>query len=180
MVNEKDKFLIIVKSGTVKPQQKTISLGGQAWELEWSTSSDVPMSIDFFNLTVGKYLRTTNDRQEQVKKIEEYWRITGIPGHARKIRYGFNASESTSTPAKKIEDGIYVVKITGMSTITEGLHAETGVGMAIIKLALGSIEPAASSATDAAEKSSASGTDSDRPVTITNEVLMNLLKLTEE
>ncbi|MBL7996732.1 hypothetical protein JNM05_15305 [bacterium] len=180
MATEKDKFLIIVKSGTVKPQQKTISLGGQPWELEWSTSSDVPMSIDFFNLTVGKYSRTTNDRQEQVKKIEEYWRITGIPGHARKIRYGFNAPESTSTPAKKIEDGIYVVKITGMSTITEGLHAETGVGMAVIKLALGSIEPAESSASHVEDKSSEPNTDSDRPVTITNEVLVNLLKLTEE
>lgn len=179
MVHENDKFLITVKSGKVRPQQRTLSLGGQPWDVEWSTSPDVPMSIDFFNLTVGKYSRETNDLQEDVKKIEEYWRVTGIPGHARKIRYGLNAPDSTSTAAKSLDDGIYVIKITGMSTITEGLHAETGVGMAVIKLALGTSETADTSARETTPIPQ-HPTGSDQPVKITNETLMHLLKLSEE
>ena len=176
MALEKEKFLIIVKSGALKPQQKTLSLGGQPWEIEWSTSSNVPMSIDFFNITVGKYLRTTTEQQD-VKKIEEYWRITGIPGHARKIRYGSNVPNATSTSAKPIEDGIFAVKITGMSTITEGLHAESGAGLAVIKLMLGMADTLTDSVSGAVESKVAR---SNQPVVITNELLMNLLDLSED
>lgn len=180
MANEKDKFLIVVKSGVVKPQQKTILPGNQPWELEWSTSSNVSMTIDFFNLTVGKYLRSTNEQQQEVKKIEEYWRVTGIPGHARKIRYGQSLADSTSTSAKPMTDGIYVVKITGMSTITEGMHAESGVGIAVVKIVKESVHAEESSAPAAAHIQNLHKTEQDQPVTITNDVLMNLLKLSEE
>lgn len=173
MAIEKEKFLIIVKSGQLKPQQRTVSLGGQEWEIEWSTSSNVPMSIDFFNLTVGKYSRT-GEGQTDVKKIEEYWRVTGIPGHARKIRYGSSVPHATSTSAKPVEDGIFVVKITGMSTITEGLHAESGAGLAVIKLVLGNPNESVS------ESSGSKVIRGDQPVVITNDLLMNLLDLSED
>jgi hypothetical protein len=177
MAIEKEKFLIIVKSGVLKPQQKTVSLGGQPWEIEWSTSSNVPMSIDFFNMTVGNYSRT-GEGQTDVKKIEEYWRVTGIPGHARKIRYGSNVPDATSTSAKPVEDGIFVVKITGMSTITEGLHAESGAGLAVVKLVQGNIADTAELASSAAREFLVAR--SDQPVVITNELLMNLLDLSED
>ena len=179
MGNEKEKFLIVVKNGAVRPQQRTVSLGGQPWDIEWSTSSNVPMSIDFFNITVGKYIRSSEAKQD-VKKIEECWRITGIPGHARKIRYGMNVPDATSTSAKPLEDGIFVIKITGMSTITEGLHAESGVGLAVIKIAQGV------GAADTPTESAVSGTPEskvargDQPVVITNELLKNLLDLSED
>lgn len=179
MSSEKNKFLIVVKSGIIKPQQKTISLGGQPWELEWSTSSDVPMSIDFFNLTIGKYIRKADEQKQDAKTIEEYWRVTGIPGHARKIRYGFNAPESTSTSAKPIEDGVFVVKITGMSTITNGLHAESGVGMAVFKLTQGATDSKEHIPIEATKRSPGNA-DNNQPVVITNEVLRTLLNLSEE
>ncbi len=176
MVLEKEKFLIIVKSGALKPQQRTLSLNGQPWEIEWSTSSNVPMSIDFFNMTVGKYSRA-GEGQADTKKIEEYWRVTGIPGHARKIRYGSNVPDATSTSAKPVEDGIFVVKITGMSTITEGLHAESGAGLAVIKLVQGIADTLTDPVSGGVESKVAR---SDQPVVITNELLMNLLDLSEE
>ncbi len=179
MAGEKEKFLIVVKSGAIKPQQRTIALEGQPWDLEWSTSSDVPMSIDFFNLTVGKYLRAAGEQQGQNKKIEECWRVTGIPGHARKIRYGSNMPDATSTQAKPLEDGIYVVKITGMATITEGLHAESGIGMAAVRL---SPDTPASQGTPASSISNTrkSTAENGQPVIITNDLLASLLDQTEE
>ncbi len=169
-----ERLLIQIKDSVTKPQQKTISLAGRPWDIEWSTTSGVPMTIDFFNLTVIKYRQTEHDDKKQG---EEYWRTTGIPGHARKIQYGMNLLQSTSTQSKPLTDGIYAIKISGMSAITEGLYAETGMGVALVKIAgSGGVEK-----TDVRQSKPAknAGEDPSAPVTITSEALKNLFTLTE-
>ena len=76
-----------------------------------------------------------------------------------------------------MEDGIFVVKITGMSTITEGLHAESGAGLAVIKLVQGMADTLTDPVSGGVESKVAR---SDQPVVITNELLMNLLDLSED
>jgi hypothetical protein len=172
-----ERFLIHIMDSVSKPQQATMALDRQLWDVEWSTSSGVSMRIDSFNLTVAKISMEGNKR-----RAEEYWRVTGIPGHARKIRYGLNLLESTSTPPKVLTDGIYAVKISGMSAITEGMLAETGVGIAVVKLiqTAGGEKSVTTESMSGAPETGLRPNDESFPVTITNEALKNLLALTED
>jgi hypothetical protein len=179
-VNEEiDKFLILIKPhGTgLKPQQKTLRLPDRNWEIEWSTASAVSMTIDFFNLTVGRVLSSGGER-----KIEECWRVTHVPGYARKVRYGVNLPETTSTSAKPLADGLYLVKLTGMSIITEGLHVESGVGAAIVRLTVGSpivVEETAQH--DSTPAGGILGLDKgESPVKITSKTVLRYFNLSEE
>ncbi len=132
-----EKFLIQLRasSGKPKPHNRTISLRGEPWDIEWSTHVEIPMEIDYFNITIGRYIRSETENDENApKKIEEYWRVTRIPQANRKITYGVNPSEAISIPAKPMEDGIYVIKITGMTNLAAGLEVMTAVGLAIVKL----------------------------------------------
>lgn len=134
-----EKFLIQLRASSVKtkPQNQTIELQGKPWEIEWSTHVEIPMEIDYFNLTIGRAIKQENEETENAQpKIEEFWRVTRIPQANRKIIYGTNPSEATSTPAKPLEDGIYIIKITGMTNLAAGLEVMTAVGLAVIKLYL--------------------------------------------
>ncbi len=145
MSSNPEKFLIQLRASAVtpKPQNKTLSLGGQPWDLFWSTHVEIPMEIDYFNITIGRYIKSGADTDENAqKKIEEYWRVTRIPQGNRKITYGFNPADATSTPAKPLEDGIYVIKITGMTNLAAGLEVQTAIGLAIVKLAVTDIQEA--------------------------------------
>lgn len=137
MTLQTEKFLIQLRasSGKPKPHNRTVSLRGQTWDIEWSTHVEIPMEIDYFNITIGRYLKSESESDENAqKKIEEYWRVTRIPQANRKITYGVNPAEATSIPAKPLEDGIYVIKITGMTNLAAGLEVMTAVGLAIVKL----------------------------------------------
>lgn len=139
MSSNPEKFLIQLRASSVtpKPQNKTMTLGGQPWDLFWSTHVEIPMEIDYFNVTVGRYIKSDAPAGDSAqKKIEEYWRVTHIPQGNRKITYGVNPADATSTPPKPLEDGIYVIKITGMTTLAAGLEVQTAVGLAVIKLTM--------------------------------------------
>jgi hypothetical protein len=180
MTMNDDKFWIVVSGGPVKPVQKVMALGGRPWDIEWSISPDVSSNIDGFNITIGKYVRTTGEQPSQNRKIEEFWRVSGIPGSVRNIRYGTAIPEATATTARPLENAIYVVKITAISSITEGLRMETGAGVAVIKLSLGSDTETTESRSSAAKESEQKKPAGERPVLITNDILMNLLDLSED
>jgi hypothetical protein len=174
-----EKFLIQIRDSVTKPQQKTVVLDGEPWDIEWSTTSSVSMRIDSFNLTIARYKVS---EENQKKTAEEWWRVTGIPGHVRKIRYGTNLPESTSTQPRVLRNGIYAIKISGMSIITEGLFAETSVGVALIKLVENSVpETTVKNVKNQSEPAKTETEDSESlPITITNEALKNLFALMEE
>lgn len=138
MANEPGKFLIVLRTGSSKPrpQHQSLHLAGKPWLIEWSTHSEIPMAIDYFNITIGRYLKsdTLNEDGTPQKRIEEYWRLTGISPGTRKIQYGINPPEATSTPAKPLEDGIYAIKITGMTILAVGLEVQTAIGIGLVKI----------------------------------------------
>lgn len=187
-----EKFLIILKppaAGQSKPQQKSIWLNGEVWDIEWSTAKDIPMTVDFFNLTIGRVIRDPNAPADTPKKIEEVWRVTGIPGHSRKLRYGSNDPQATATQAKSLENGIYVVKVAGMTGISSGLNVESGVGAAIVNLNkeadwAGDLLMTADETSEQKSKSKtskqAAADQSASGVQITNETVLRLFKIFEE
>lgn len=176
MASDKDKLLIQIKPhGTLsKPQQKTVALAETGWEIEWSTSSSVPMTIDYFNITVGRIMQGP----DLARKVEECWRVTHVAGHARKVVYGVNPQDATSTPAKPISEGLYAIKIAGMSAITEGMHVETGVGAAMVKLMHGTADAAELSRQTA--KLQANVHDDATPARIVNETVLRFFSLTDD
>ncbi len=167
MTRAQEKFLIQVKphDAVQKPQQKTLQLSPDGWEIAWSTATNVPMMIDSFNITVGRYLKEESVNGK--KKIEEYWRTMGIPMTNRKIKYGQVLPESTSTSPKPLTEGVYVVKIAGMSSVAEGLNVESGVGVAVIKLVEATKE----------EMAQIMANEHPKGVIITNEALLNLFEI---
>lgn len=179
MASEKDKFLIVIKGSgtTLKPQHKTVN-ADEYWDIEWSTATTVPMMIDFFNITIGRIVRSETDPHK--KSIEEVWRVTGIPGHARKIRYGISLPETTSIGAKPLDQGHYVVKINGMTNITEGLQVEAGVGVAIINLKKGETVAVETPQPKPNAEAAAPTMETSNDVQITNATIVKLLKLSEE
>lgn len=179
MASEKDKFLIVVKGSgiAVKPQHKTVN-ADEFWDIEWSTATTVPMMIDFFNITIGRIVRLETDPHK--KSIEEVWRVTGVPGHARKIRYGVGLPETTSTGAKPLAQAHYVVKINGMTNITEGLQVEAGVGVAIINLKKGETPVEEKPPSQPEPEISSPKKEALSDVQITNATIVELLKLSEE
>lgn len=170
------KFLIVVRqaSDQNKPQQKSLTLGERPWILEWSTAKDLSMTIDFFNLTIGR-VRHENGQ----KRIDEVWRVTHIPGHERKIVYGENMADTTSTKAKDLQTGLYVVKLTGITSIAEGLRIQSGIGVAIFNIRVGSANSDAVEQADA-PKETVVQTENGKPVRITNATLASLLDLAED
>ncbi len=167
MAKKSENFLIQVKTHETvqKPQQKTMPLLPDGWEIGWSTATNVPMMIDYFNVTVGRYLKEESEGGK--KKIEDYWRASQIPPHFRKIKYAQILSGSTTTQPKPLIEGIYVVKIAGMSAVAEGLNVESGIGIAIIKLLR---------ATDA-EMAQIMANEHPKGVVITNDALLNLFEI---
>jgi hypothetical protein len=174
-MTETPKFLIVVRqvSDQNKPQQKSLALGDRPWILEWSTAKDLTMTVDFFNLTIGR-VRHENGQ----KRIDEVWRVTHIPGHERKIVYGENMTDTTSTKAKEIQDGLYVVKLTGITSIAEGLRVQSGVGVAIFNIRMSPASGESVTASTAPKETIQ--TDNGKPVRITNPTLSSLLDLAED
>lgn len=166
-----NKFLILVRlaEDQAKPQQKSLTVSDDSWVIEWSTSPSISMTVDFFNLTVGRALPGDGK-----KKLEEVWRVTHIPGHDRKIRYGENVATTTSTQAKPIENGVYIVKITGITSIAEGLRVEAGVGVAVFTIG---IAENGSKAVD--DGSGGQESESTVPAKIVNDTLRSLLDLAD-
>ena len=79
---------------------------------------------------------------------------------------------------KSLENAIYVVKITAISSITEGLRVEIGAGVAVIKLNLeADAKGGLSTETKQTVPKKPAG---EQPVLITNDILMNLLDLSED
>lgn len=182
MASETDKLLIHIKPhGTVvKPQQRSWKLDETGLEIEWSTASNVPMTIDFFNITIGRIIQSGGPSS---RKIEESWRVTHVPGHARKILYGANPPEATSTSAQPLMQGLYVIKITGMSALAEGLHVESGMGAMLITLTE-EAGPADMDMDDTARSVPSKQTShihaDATPVRIVNETVLKFLTLIDE
>ncbi len=168
------KFLIVVRqtSDQTRPQQKSLTLGDRPWVLEWSTAPDISMTVDFFNLTIGR-VRYENEQ----KRIDEVWRVTHIPGHERKIVYGENMADTTSTQSKELQDGVYVVKLTGITSIAEGLRIQSGVGVAIFNIHADS--SAAPSSNEVESEKEAETQDDDKLIRISNSTLSHLFDLSE-
>ena len=164
---DNERFRILIKAaGTIdKPQRQTVRLTDEPWTIEWSTSTSVSMSIDYFNMTIGRLAKDTDGK----KMVEEQWRLTRVPGHERKIKYGAKMNDVTSTDAKPLSEGVYIVKISAMSSLTMDMDVEYGVGIAVIKMV-----PPGTVEIKAVKKTS---TDPRGPVTITNETVIHLMDL---
>ena len=191
MSGEKEKLLIIVRpvnpEAPPKPQQKTLWLDGDIWDIEWSTVKEIPMTVDFFNMTIGYVLK--NPDHNAPKKIEEVWRVTRIPGGSRRMRYGVNVPEVTSTQAKPLENGIYVIKLAAMTGVSSGLNVEGGVGVALVTINMeadwaseifdgtGEATQTAKDRTDVKKSRSAEVITG---VKITNETVLQIFKALEE
>jgi len=191
MAGEKDRLLITIRPVNpevhLKPQQKTLWLDGDVWDIEWSTVKEIPMTVDFFNVTIGFVVK--NPDSNAPKKIEEVWRITRIPGQSRKMRYGINVPESTSTQAKPLENGIYVIKVNAMTGISSGLNVESGVGVALVTInkeadwareIFASKSDSDQKAKEDAAKKKLTPVDSVKGARITNETVLQIFKALEE
>ncbi|HMW34623.1 MAG TPA: hypothetical protein PLG25_12270 [bacterium] len=175
-----ERFFIQVRpqDAIQKPQQRGMTVPEENWEIEWSTVADVPMMIDYFTITVGRYL--PEESQNGRKRIEECWRASMIPGSVRKIRYGQHHETAITTPAKPLTDGIYVIKISAIAHLSDELMAEGGIGLAIFKLHV--IPDANKNQPGSAEASpnNASKPSAENPIVITSETLRRLFDILDE